>query len=459
MDEISGAAGSAQDAIVGKDAPPPGTLGKTKLWALAVGQVIGAGVISLVGISVGMTGYSSWLSYALAIVLGFFVIIPYLFASSTFRLSGGNYSIIAALSGERLAGMYIVTQLFFFFSLSLFGVSIGSYVNSLWPAVSPKLFGILFMTFFFVVNLFGVDIMAGTQRLMSAILVASLLLFVAIGLTKIKNPIFNFSDPNFMPHGISGLVAAVYLLVYSTTGYSLTINYGKDAKNARRDIPWALVMTVPVIMFVYVGVAMVATGVLPLATVAGKPLTMVAKAILPAPLFILFMVGGPIMALTTTINSSYASSWIPQVAATNDGWYPAWFAKKNKRGAPYIILIIQYLFSIVPVLLGLSMATITNNIMLVVYVVTYLFMIAVWQIPKKFPEAWKRSRFHCAKPVFYTLMVVSLVAETSILFFALKSLSLPVAIISIAALALCMLYADLRYRKGCVKMQANAWID
>ena len=39
--------------------PKPGTLGKKELYALAIGQVIGAGVITLIVPAIKMTGYSA----------------------------------------------------------------------------------------------------------------------------------------------------------------------------------------------------------------------------------------------------------------------------------------------------------------------------------------------------------------------------------------------------------------
>ena len=60
-------------------------------------------------------------------------------------------------------------------------------------------------------------------------------------------------------------------------------------------------------MIVYAGAALIDSAVLPLETVAGKPLTLVAHAVLPNALFYAFMFGGPIMALLTTINSSYGA--------------------------------------------------------------------------------------------------------------------------------------------------------
>ena len=50
----------------------------------------------------------------------------------------------------------------------------------------------------------------------------------------------------------------------------------------------------------YTHLAIVASGVLPLDQVAGQPLTLVAKNILNPALFTVFMIGGPVLALSSS---------------------------------------------------------------------------------------------------------------------------------------------------------------
>ena len=68
-------------------------------------------------------------------------------------------------------------------------------------------------------------------------LIAALLMFIIVGMTKLDTPVLQISSPDFIKHGGKGFIAAIFLFVYSTNGYSLTMNYGRDAHNAKRDIP------------------------------------------------------------------------------------------------------------------------------------------------------------------------------------------------------------------------------
>ena len=88
-------------------------------------------------------------------------------------------------------------------------------------------------------------------------------------------------------------------------GYYNILWYGKDAKKATKDVPFASMACVPCLLFIYVGLAMVTGGVLPHDEVAGAPTILpAAQAILPGAVYKIFMIGGPIMAIITTLNLS-----------------------------------------------------------------------------------------------------------------------------------------------------------
>lgn len=61
-----------KNIIVNKPEPKPGILERSDLFAIAVGMVIGSGMVTLIGPAMAYTGYSVWLAYLTAIVMGFF---------------------------------------------------------------------------------------------------------------------------------------------------------------------------------------------------------------------------------------------------------------------------------------------------------------------------------------------------------------------------------------------------
>ena len=52
---------SNRNIIVNTSEPKPGILGRGDLFAIAVGMVIGSGMVTLIGPAMAYTGYSVWL--------------------------------------------------------------------------------------------------------------------------------------------------------------------------------------------------------------------------------------------------------------------------------------------------------------------------------------------------------------------------------------------------------------
>ena len=445
------------EGIVDVPRPPKGTLGLVELYAISIGQVIGAGIVTLVGPALGMTGYSAWLGYLLAIILGFITILPIILITSTVRMSGGLYSLIAATTNKQLAGMYAMAQIPSMISLSLFGVALGIYVNSVLPSVNPLLCGMALLTLFYVVNIFGVDFMASAQKIMTWVLIAALIMFIGAGVMKIRNPIFDFSNPLFMTNGFRGLFSSVFLFIYSTTGYSMTMSYGFQSKNATKDIPKAILLSAPTILILYVGVAIAGAGVLPLEAVINKPLTVVAQTTLPGALFIAFILGGPVMALTTTLNSSMPALCIPMQRSCEDGWFPKSFASLNRFGAPWKILTVTYILGLIPMLLGFNVNTITNNILLLNSLRSMLQIYAYYKIPRLYPEAWKKSFLHMPNAFYYFFCTLSLIGQCFIFYYSASSLTPTIAIVSVSAALTCFLYGLLRAKSPNIHIRASVW--
>jgi APA family basic amino acid/polyamine antiporter len=430
-------------------------LGKIDLLSLAVGQTIGAGVITMIGPAIGLTGRSAWLAFAAAVLFGIIINIPFFFLGSTLRLKGGQYSMMAALGGDLTAGMFSVAFIAKMLIIGNFGKALGVYANSLWPAIDSSLAGIIAVSLFYFVNLLGIDFISKLQNLMVGILIIGLGILVVAGFGHLNGEVFNFSGPEFFTGGGIGFTKAMFLLVFSTTPYYFTTNYGGVAKNATKDIPWAMIMTVPVITLIYVSVAIVNSGTLPLADVIDKPLTILAQTFLNKPLFIAFMVLGPFMVILTTLNAVFVNFSVPFVKAAEEGWLPKWFAKKNSRGTPWRITLAMYVVAILPLLFRFNIQFIVNNTLLVTYALMFFSYYAIWQLPKKFPRDWAQSPLHCSNRLFYGAMVFTIAAQCSIIIYAINELTVPVVVISILAMIICAGYAYLRYKSGKVHVTVS----
>jgi len=457
---------------INRPEPAPGKLGLKELYPMSVGQVIGAGVVTLIIPAIKMTGYSAWLAYLFAILLGFIVVLPTIFLASTVRLGGGTYSMLAGVAGPKFAGIFAVAYVVRCFAPSLQATSVASYIGDIIPALGTPtaimLMGVCVMTFFYIVNLFGINIMAKVQKYITWFLIGSLAIFAVVGLFKIKLPIFNFSDPNFLVNGWTmtftdgkisgGFLGAVLLFIYSCQGYMMTSAYGKDCKDSYTDIPKAMLLTPLTLIVLYVGVAMVGVGVMSLDEYGSSTtLVFTAQRIFPPWAAYLFIIGGPICALMSTLNGTFCFHSINIGAAANGGWLPKIFGKKNRFGANYVALTVMWLLAIVPILFRLSVTSITNMTQILVSLFSFLEAVAFLKMPKKYPKSWAASKMHVPNWVYYLCLALSTTVYCITLWKACLSLNPGLAaanvIFVIAAYALGMW----RAKKGNITLNTAVW--
>ncbi|MGF6905971.1 APC family permease [Fusobacterium sp. PH5-44] len=425
------------------------------LTSLAAGQVIGAGVVTLVGQAIGVTGRSVWLAYATAILMGFCIILPYILLSSMIRVKGGNYTLVATVLGNKSGGMYGMAFILNILACGMFGLAMGFYLQSILPWVPVKPAAIITVTLFWLANIAGMKFISKIQNIMTICLMTGLGLFIVMGLFKLQPGTFNFSSPDFFTNGSDGFFKAVLMLVFSCTGHAFVVSYSKEAQNPKRDVPLAIIFATVIIFLLYTIIAIVASGILPIKEVAGRPLTDVAKDIMSRPLAFAFVVGGPIMALATTLNSSFGAFSRPFLQMTNDGWFPKSWAKLTKDGSPYMILTVLYALAIMPILFGLNIQSIVGNVVFIGRFADLLAISAVMLIPSRLPDAWENRYFRISKSVFYILMILSMCMALFCIGLSMRSITKMQVIVTVSMFVIFGIYLTIREKTGSVKMEKS----
>ena len=388
------------------------TLGKKELMGIAVGQIIGAGIMSMMGVAIAMTGRSANLAFMLSAVFTMCTFFPSIFITSCIRMRGGMYTQMAIFAGDKFAGYYSVVYFITNMSLAMYALSFAEYALALLPSGgSEKVIALIVGTAFFILNYFGVDLMAKIQNLLVVVLVFSLGMFAVFGLPSVDLAnYFSNADGLFLSDGITGFLTATAYLGFATGGATVILGVSAECKNPTKDIPFVIIVSTVGVAILYGFVATTAAGVLPVEQVMNQPLTLVAQQILPGPLYILFIVGGAMFALATTLNSQIMSCTKPVMQSCEDGWFPTSLATLSKFKTPYKILIIYYVILVVPIILDLQISEISSVVQILGYINNIIFTVTAMKLPKMFPEAWEKSQFHVPTPVFNTLMVITVIA-------------------------------------------------
>lgn len=432
-------------------------LGKKELMGIACGQIIGSGIMVLVGLGIGMTGRSVTFAFVLAAIFVVILSIPMLFLTSCVRLRGGEYTQAYMLCGTKFAGFWTIVYSVRNIALSVYAISFADYVLSLVPGLNHKLIAIAVATIFFGINVFPTTFMTKIQNVMMVILIAALGAFVVSGIGKV-DPTYFTTD--FFTNGPIGFLSASAFLTFAVLGANGIFQLGGECKNPRKDIPFVLIVSTLGISVLYALVATVAAGILPVAEVANQNLSLVAKAILPGSLYVFFIVGGALGALATTLNANIAWVTKPLIQASEDGWFPKKLAELHpKYKTPVYLLAVFYIITILPILTGLSLQNLTNLVLIMQYVVMIATSIATMKLPALLPKEWDASPFKCSKGILTFICIAATLVLIAQIYFNLSSLTPTLMIAQIAFIVLAYLYAHFRYKSGKVNMTISYETD
>ena len=408
-------------------------LGFGDLMGSAVGQIIGAGIMSLMPAAIATTGRSVFFSFIIAAVITCATAIPYIFICSCIRMYGGTYTHVQILGGKTFAGMQVITGIVGNLSLGMFGLSLGSYLCALfgWDASLEKWIAAATMVVFYVLNLVGIDAFAKVQNTLVIILIASLIMFGAFGIGKVNwGGYFSNDDGYFMMSGVMGMCQAAGLLTFATGGATIIVNFSAEAKNPTRDIPIVIIIST----------LFVAAGVLPVPEVAGANLTAVADHVLPKWAYYVFVIGGAGCALASTLNNSLATSPKPLMQMCDDGWLPQSFAKLNKKKVPIVILTVYAALGVFTILTGISITFLSNMTQVTAAVTGVVIAWGPTKLPKMVPEAWEKSKFHVSDGALKALCALGVAGSLFNTYMNASNLSLQLLLINLGILAFAVVF-------------------
>ena len=438
-----------------------GTLGFMDLMSIAVGQIIGAGVMVMSISALGMTGRSVNIAFMIAAVFTLFSMIPTVFVASVARFHGGTYSQYAVFIHPIFAGFQQYTTLLSSVSLGMFGLGLVSYLGRLFPIFleNQNIWACVIMTAFFILNYFGTAWMAKVQGFMFYFLVAALVLFTVMGLPKANIGSY-FGNELFgaplLANGISGLIEAASYLTYATGGATVILAFSAEAKNPTKDIPKVIIIATLSVAFLYALLATVIGGVLPAdEVIAIGNLAPIAEMIMPKALYYFFVIGGAGFALGTTLNSSIASSFPPMLRAAQDGWFPGILAKTNKYGVPVVWMGLRWAMNMAVVLSGFNTDTLGKWTLVIGNVTSFFTISSVIRIDKLFPEQWAKSPYHVSNPVKALLLGLALTTQAIQTSMNLKGLTMGVIMLNVVAFIGFFGLASYLYKSGKVHMNPS----
>ncbi len=247
-----------------------GSLGLLPAVSIGVGGMVGGGIFAVLGLAVGVGGGGTFVAFFIAGMVALVTTYSYARLSVAIPSSGGTVAFVNEAFGEgRVAGaLSVLLWLSYIVTVALYAFAFGSYGSTFLPASAQATGLHVLITGVVVVmatiNVFSAKLIGATENYIVAAKVAILVAFVAVALFHTD---FAAVAPSQWPGGGS-LVAGGMLIFVAYEGFELIANAAGDAKDPKRTIPRALYVSVVFTIVLYVLVAIVTVGLLPLGQIA-----------------------------------------------------------------------------------------------------------------------------------------------------------------------------------------------
>ena len=242
------------------------SLGTLHLWGIAVGLVISG---EYFGWSYGW-GAAGTLGFLITtlMVAAMYSCFIFSFTELTTAIphAGGPFAYSRRAfgpTGGMIAGM--ATLIEFVFAPPAIAMAIGAYLNVQFPGLDPKLAAVGAYLIFMTLNILGVSIAATFELVVTVLAVAELLVFMGV-----VAPGFSFS--NFVLNGwagsdvfgmpaIAGIFAAIPFAIWFFLAIEGAAMAAEEAKDPKRTIPRAYIAGILTLVFLALGVMVMAGGV------------------------------------------------------------------------------------------------------------------------------------------------------------------------------------------------------
>ena len=244
------------------------------LWdatAISIGAIIGAGIYVVIGIAANYAGSALAISMIIAAVASMLTALSFCELAAWQPLEGSVYEyalrLISPFAGFLAGWLWIASNIFAGAAVAL---GFANYLHALSPVFPPNWTAMIICLLLTLLNFIGVRESALLNNILVAAKISILGFFVAYGASYIKPS--NLAD--FNPFQVSVLLAAFYIF-FAYSGFARAAVVAEEVKDARRNVPRAILLSLLISTIIYVLIGLVAVGLVGAPRLAGSssPLT------------------------------------------------------------------------------------------------------------------------------------------------------------------------------------------
>jgi amino acid transporter len=246
-------------------------LGFWELVAVGVGGMVGGGIFAVLGLAVTLAGGGTPVAFALAGVIALITAYSYARLAVAYPHDAGTVAYLnqAFGPGYLTGSLNVLLWLGYIVTLSLYAYAFGSYGAGFFPPAYHLLAKHLLVTgvvlLMTALNVLGANVMGKAEIWIVGVKTVILLLFIGVG-------VWGIDAARLAPAAWAGtrqLVAGGMVIFIAYEGFQLIANAANDVRDPGRTLPRALFVAVSFVICLYVAIALVAVGNLPLPKIVG----------------------------------------------------------------------------------------------------------------------------------------------------------------------------------------------
>lgn len=313
------------------------TLGLLDATAISVGAIIGAGIFVVIGIVAGLAGPALVVSMSIAAVTALFTALSFAELTAWLPKEGSvyefAYQLISPFAGFLSGWMWLLSNTFTGAAVSL---GFSYYLTALFPVLEANWVAAILCIGFTALNFLGIRQSVILNNLLVATKLCILAFFLILGLGYM-NP-SNFVP--FAPFEV-GVVYGAYYIFFAYGGFARVAVIAEEVKDAKRNVPRAILLSLVISTIFYILVGVVAIGLVGASrlSLSDSPLTEATSATGSAAAVYIVSVGGLLATASVLLTSilgvsrvAYAMSRrkdLPQILSKlhpkhNTPYYSVW---------------------------------------------------------------------------------------------------------------------------------------
>lgn len=386
---------------------------KWDLVLLMINSTIGAGIFGLPSKIFGLSGIYSLPALFLCALIVFILVLVFAEVSSRFKKTGGPYLYILSAFGKIpafvIGWLILITRVATYAALINLMVTYISYFNPVFlePVYSFSL--ITGITLFFTwINYLGVKSSTILNNTLAIAKIVPLLVFVLLGLFYIDS---NLIETNQPPPEPGDFMSTILILIFAFTGFEAVVVNTGEMENPKKNIPFALMLSIAFVAVFYALIQFVSIGTLPDLASSETPITEAAQAFMGSPGAI-FITLGAVISIGGTLNAVMLIGSRLPFALSEEKQFPELFSRLHpKYRTPVYSLFIFTAVTLIASLTGSFIYAVSISVISKVFIFL-LVCAAMIKLRKKQPR--KKNFFKLSYG--YLLAIVGILASVGLLY-------------------------------------------